>query len=71
MQDLQMVFEVKKRGKCVITYVSRYKIKQGTATVDCQNIRKKIDGRTHLMNQINLLRIANMILLTYFPFKSR
>lgn len=36
MQDLQIGFEVEKKEKCVITYVSRYKIKQGTATVDCQ-----------------------------------
>ena len=70
MQDLQMGFEVKRRGKCVITYVGRYKIKQGTTTVDCQYIRKEIDGRTHLMNQINLLRIANMILLAR-SFNSR
>jgi hypothetical protein len=70
MQDLQIGVEVEKRTKCVITYVGCYKIKQGTATVDCQYIRKQIDGRTHLMNQINLLRIANMILLAY-SFDSR
>jgi hypothetical protein len=70
MQDLHVGFEVEKRGKCTITYVGRYKIKQGTATVDCHYIRKKIDERTHLMNQINLLRVANMILLAY-SFDSR
>jgi hypothetical protein len=65
MQDLQIGFEVEKREKMRNTYVGRYKSKQGTATVDCQYIRKEDDGRTHLMNQINLLRIANMILLAY------
>jgi len=36
MQDLQIGFKVEKKEKCVITYVSRYEIKQGTATVACQ-----------------------------------
>ncbi len=44
MQDLQIGFEGEKRGKCVITYVGRYKIKQGTAIVVCQYIRKEIVG---------------------------
>ena len=70
MQDLQIGFDVEERRKCVITYVGRYKIKQGTTTVDCQYIGKEIDRRTHLMNQINLLRIANMIFLAY-SFDSR
>ena len=44
MQDLQIGFEVEKRGKCVIAYVGRYEIKQGTATVDCQYIGNKLAG---------------------------
>ena len=41
MQDLQIGLEVEKTEKCVVTYVGRYKTKQGTGHSTLSVYKKK------------------------------
>src|SRR5258708_12322173 len=44
MHDLQLGLRQGRGKKCATTYVGHYKTKQSTSVVDCQHVRKDIDG---------------------------